>query len=276
MSKIAYDPVKDRFAGIIRNSSMLRTFFYKLLDLFFLRGWYIRKLIRDYAAPFEQKGGWQLLDAGCGFGQYDHFLLDQFRNIRITSIDVKEDYLEDCRLYFRGEIQKERVHFEQLDLLEISYDNQFDFTICIDVLEHIKEDEQVMDRLRQALKPGGYFLMHSPSHYSASDAGEEETFVEEHARTGYSKQDITSKIRRAGLEPVQVQYTYGKPGHFAWELLIKYPMIWLNKFKLLALPLLIPYYLVTLPVGLILMRLDMTTENKWGTGIYALARKKME
>lgn len=35
MSKIAYDPVKDRFAVIIRNSRVLRRIFYFLLDLFF-------------------------------------------------------------------------------------------------------------------------------------------------------------------------------------------------------------------------------------------------
>ncbi len=37
MNKIAYDPVKDRFARIVRKSKKLRKIFYTLLDLIFLR-----------------------------------------------------------------------------------------------------------------------------------------------------------------------------------------------------------------------------------------------
>ncbi len=273
MSKIAYDPVKDRFAAIIRRSSFLRTLFYKLLDLFFLRSWYVRSVVKKYAATFDQQGSWRMLDAGTGFGQYDRFLLKQFPNIRVEGIDVKEQYLADCRKYFRDEIAQGQIRFDKQDLLEIDYEKEFEFTICIDVLEHIEEDEKVISNLAESLKPGGYFLMHSPSHYSESDAGEEDTFVDEHARAGYSKEDISAKIKRAGLEPVEVNYTYGKLGHFAWMLMIKYPMLLLNTISLFALPVLAVYYLPVLPIGLLLMRLDMVGSNEWGTGIYALARK---
>jgi len=276
MSKIAYDPVKDRFAAIIRHSSLLRTLFYKLLDLFFLRSWYVRRVIRRFAEPFDRRGVWQLLDAGCGFGQYDRFLLRTFGNVRIDSIDVKEDYLEDCRIYFREEIDRDRIRFEQQDLLQVDYREAYDFVICIDVLEHIEEDVNVMINLEKALKPGGYFLMHSPSHHSEEDAGEEDSFVGEHARTGYSRKEIRSKIERAGLKPVEVRYTYGRAGHLAWVMLIKIPMILLNRLKMFALILLAPYYLVTLLPGLLLMRLDLIGENEWGTGIYALAQKRGE
>lgn len=273
MSKIAYDPVKDRFARLIRNSRFLRTVFYRVLDLFFLRSWYVRSVIRRYAGEIDRKGPWDLLDAGCGFGQYDRFLLNYFRNISVTAIDVKEDYLDDCRNYFSSDMDTGRIRFKKEDLLELNYDNQFDFTICIDVLEHIYEDRTAIRNLANSLRPGGYFLMHSPSHFAESDAGEEDTFVGEHARTGYSREEIAEKLREAGMEPEEVVYTYGPKGHFAWVMLIKYPMLWFNKIKLLALPLVLVYYLLTLPVGLLLMKWDMKDDHTRGTGIYALARK---
>jgi len=273
MSKIAYDPVKDRFARLIRKSRFLRTVFYRVLDLFFLRSWYVRSVIRRYAGEIDRKGSWDLLDAGCGFGQYDRFLLNRFNNISVTAIDVKEDYLDDCRSYFSSDIEAGRIRFKKDDLLELNYDRQFDFTICIDVLEHIHEDRTAIRNLANALKPGGYFLMHSPSHFAESDAGEEDTFVGEHARTGYSREEITEKIKKAGMKPEEVVYTYGPRGHFAWVMLIKYPMLWFTRFKLLALPLVFAYYLLTLPVGLLLMKLDMNDDHTRGTGIYALARK---
>jgi len=273
MSRIAYDPVKDRFANIIRKFRFLRTLFYKLLDLFFLRSWYVRDILREYGTELDHQGEWKLLDAGSGFGQYDRFILQEFRNVRVKAIDVKSDYLQDSKQYFEQEIRNNRIDFEQADLLEISYSQKFEFVICIDVLEHIEEDRKVMENIHHALKPGGYFLMHSPSIYSEEDADGDDSFVDEHARVGYSKEDLGEKLEKAGFELTDVAYTYGSKGHLAWELLIKYPMLWLTKIKLWALPLMAVYYLFTLPVGLFLMFLDLRDENQRGTGIYALGRK---
>jgi SAM-dependent methyltransferase len=274
MSRIAYDPVKDRFAAIIRDNRFLRTTFYKLLDLFFLRSWYIRRLLRKYTVSLEKEDEWKLLDAGCGFGQYDRFILQQFPAVEITAVDVKNTYLADCRYYFRDEIARGDIRFEKADLLDLHYSSIFDISICVDVLEHITEDVQVMKNIHQVLKSGGYFIMHSPSIYSEEDAGTEESFVDEHARTGYSKQELDEKLRLANFTPVEIAYTYGKKGHLAWQLLIKYPMLWMNKMKLWALPLMAVYYIFTLPVGLLLMKFDMSETNKKGTGIYAVAQKK--
>lgn len=275
MSRIAYDPVKDRFASIIRNNRLLRTGFYKLLDTFFLRSWYVRKKLKEYAAQIDQSRDWKLLDAGAGFGQYDRFILREFNNVSVKAVDVKRDYLDDCRRYFAKEIEQGRIQFAYADLLSLDESPRFDVAICIDVLEHITEDVQVMKNLNSALKPGGYFLMHSPSIYSEEDAGDDDSFVDEHARVGYSRQQISEKLNRAGFKPIEVAYTYGRKGHFAWQLLIKYPMLWMNKIKLWALPLMAVWYIFTLPVGLIFMRLDMRDDNEKGTGIYAVARKDL-
>lgn len=273
MSRIAYDPVKDRFATLIRKSKLLRTLFYKLLDLFFLRSWYIREMSKKYAGDLDQAGKWDLLDAGSGFGQYDRFILKQFDNVNVTAVDVKENYLEDCRAYFAEEIEKGNIEFFKTDLLDPSLNRTFDFVICIDVLEHIEEDRKVIRNLEAVLKQGGYFLMHSPSIYSEEDAGEDDTFVDEHARAGYSKRDICEKLESAGLTPVEIEYTYGEKGHRAWELLIKFPMLWMNRYKLWVLPLLVIYYVLTLPIGIVLMKMDMKQANEKGTGIFALAKK---
>ncbi len=273
MSKIAYDPVKDRFARFIKSSHFLRSIFYSLLDLFFLRSWHVRSVIQGLASELKKNNPIKILDAGNGFGQYDRFLLKTFPQAEILAVDVKADYLDDCRHYFAEEIKAGKISFEVQDLLEMNHaDQQFDFCLCVDVLEHIEEDVKVISNCAKRLKKGGYFLMHSPSHYAEDDAGEDDTFVGEHARAGYSKQDISDKMRLAGLEPVKVHYSYGTAGHAAWVMLIKYPMMWLTFSKLLIvfLPF---YYAFTLIPGLIFMQIDMFTKNEKGTGIYALARK---
>jgi SAM-dependent methyltransferase len=276
MSQIAYDPVKDRFATFIRNNRFFRAVFYQLLDLFFLRSWYVRKFIRKWhneAKVTSNNAPLQILDAGCGFGQYDYFLLRQFDNVIIDAVDVKQDYLDDCRHFFEKDIRQGRITFKEMDLLDPKLEKKYDLIICVDVLEHIEEDVRVMKHLSNSLKPGGLFIMHSPSHYAEDDADGDESFVGEHARAGYSKEDISSKLNKADLNPVDLVYSYGATGHMAWVFLIKWPMLWLTKFGIVSVLILPFWYLITLLPGLILMQLDLVTTNVKGTGILASARK---
>jgi SAM-dependent methyltransferase len=273
MSKIAYDPVKDKFARIVRKSKRLRRFFYVLLDLFFLRSWHIRKILKEKGEELDHQGPWKMLDAGCGFGQYDRFLLETFNQISILSVDVKEDYLEDNRHFFRDEIEQGRIKFENTDLLKLNKKEEFDFAMCIDVLEHISDDVKVIENISRAIKTDKYFLMHSPSHFSEEDAGERDSFVGEHARTGYSKAEIEKKLMEADLLPILTHYTYGKWGRRAWILSVKWPMILFTKISFLAVIPLLFYYPVVMPFCLLMNKADLFTKNKKGNGIYALARK---
>ncbi|TVQ15900.1 MAG: class I SAM-dependent methyltransferase [Balneolaceae bacterium] len=275
MSRIAYDPVKDSFAGMIRGRRWLRTLFYKLLNLFFLRSWHVRSMVRHlHAINFSGYKKWNVLDAGSGFGQYNRFLLDEFDNAVIRAVDVKESYLEDCRSYFAGDIKNGRITFENLDLLKLSIREKYDFVLCVDVMEHIKNDTAVLGNISRSLKDGGYFLMHSPSHRSGEDAAEGEgSFVDEHARTGYSRNDIETKLRKTGLIPVEINYTYRKWGHASWIIMIKWPMLMLNRLGMGAAILLPFYYLIFLIPGLIMMNADLTKSKEEGNGIIVLAQK---
>lgn len=273
MSKIEYDPVKDKFSAIIKNSRFLRRIFYFLLDMFFLRSWHNRRVIKQVGDPLDQKGDWKLLDAGCGFGQYDRFILDRFENVKVDSVDVKKDYLRDNEHYFSKDIQQGRIRFYPADLLQFESDQSFDMAICIDVLEHIEEDVRVIKNISAHLKQGSYFLMHSPSHYSEEDGDEDDSFVGEHARPGYSKEEISRKLNVAGLKPEIIHYTYGFWGHKAWVLSVKWPMVWFNKLGLFAALLLLFYYPVVMPFCLLMNFADLYTRNEKGNGIYALAKK---
>ncbi len=275
MSKIAYDPTKDKFARWIRRSRFLRTLFYKTLDLFFLRSWYVRSALRRlHQDRFSSLQKWEILDAGSGFGQYDRFMLRRFPNARIHALDIKEDYLDDCRYYFKKDIAAGKIRFDHADLVNDELPSEsYDLALCVDVLEHIEEDVRVMTSIRKALRPGGVFIMHSPSHYSQEDAGEDEFFVDEHARAGYSKEDLAEKLEKSGLEPVSLDYSYGKWGHRAWVMLIKVPMLWFTRFGMITLLWLPFYYVLTLLPGLVMMWLDRKGDNERGTGILGIARK---
>ena len=169
----------------------------------------------------------------------------------------------------------QNVSFAIEDLTDINHQNKFDLIVCVDVMEHIHDDVTVFRNFYNSLKSGGYLLINSPSIYGGSDVhdGEEESFIGEHARDGYSKEDLESKLHPIGFSTYKSRYTYGFWGDKAWRLGIKYPMILLNisKLFLLILPL---YYLLTFPFTLIMMNLDFTTESKTGSGINFIAKKE--
>lgn len=274
MSKIAYDPVKNRFARMVRRSHLMRRLFYWLLDLFFLRSWYVRRELKKTGEKLDRKGAWTLLDAGSGFGQYDRFLLSQFKNVTIVAVDLKEEYLEDCRNFFNREITAGRITFSKQDLMDLNADSIYDLVLCVDVLEHIENDRQVFQNLSTALKQDGTLIMHSPSHYSEEDAAEEDSFVEEHARPGYSPKELTKKLSEAGLMPSKVRYTYGTYGHLSWIWSVKYPMVWLTRFGMSALIILLIYYPIVLPVSIFLNILDLKSSKEKGYGIYGVGVRK--
>lgn len=266
-----YDPVKKIFGDIVSDNSFLRKLFYRLLDLMFLRSWHVRKKVREL---YPKSTVMDIFDAGMGFGQYTYFMAKRFPGSEILAVDVKEEQVDDCRNFF-AKCGFKNVKFETGDLTKIEFSERFDFILCVDVMEHIFEDELVFRNFSRALKKGGQLLVNTPSNLGGSDAHSEddESFIEEHARIGYSKEDITEKIIRAGLNVKSFSYSYGKFGTISWRFGIKYPILMagFSKFMILLLPV---YYLFTLWFVLIFMWLDVVLENKEGTGVLLVAEKK--
>ncbi len=117
-------------------------------------------------------------------------------------------------------------------------------------------------------------LINTPSIYGGSDVHDEdgESFISEHAREGYSFQDLESKLVPLGFEVYQKRFTYGFWGDKAWRLGIKFPMLMLNVSKLFFIVLPI-YFILTLPITFLMMYLDYSGNNKVGAGVNFIVRK---
>lgn len=267
-----YDPVKDIFASFIRRMPFLRKLFYKILDIIFLRSWYARREIR-LAVKEIGKNEFSVYDAGTGFGQYSYFIAKKFPHTSIRAIDVKEEYISDCKEFFNNQ-KFTNITFAIEDLTKIEHMDKFDLIICIDVMEHIKDDIKVFKNFFTALKPNGIVIINTPSIFGGSDvhSHEDESFIGEHFRDGYSKEDFTQKLESVGFKMRNLNYTYGFWGDNAWRLGIKIPILLANLSKLFILILPI-YYLITFPFTLLMMFLDFKSDVKIGTGIIVSARK---
>ncbi len=274
-----YDPIKRKLGVVFNQSPALRKLFYKLLDILLLRSWHIRKEIKTWEKTVSGKQS--ILDAGSGFGQYDFYLASRNKKWQITALDVKQEQIDDCNGFF-SKIGLNNANFEFGDLTKLNKPNSYNLVICVDVMEHIEEDELVLTNFSNALKKDGMLLISTPSDKGGSDVHHHDhddhendgthSFIDEHVRDGYSIEDITDKMKRAGFSKTKVYYQYGRPGKIAWKLSMKIPIIMLNVSALfyIILPF---YYLITFPFVLILNWLDLKIKHKSGTGIVALAWK---
>ncbi|MDX1547849.1 MAG: class I SAM-dependent methyltransferase [Rhodothermales bacterium] len=267
-----YDPIKDRLGAFFSRQPVLQKLFYGLLNLLFLRAWYVRREVRRLLAAMP--GRLRVLDAGTGFGQYAYFIARAFPRAEVVAVDVKDDYLANARRFLDRTPQGAQVTLAEDDLTQLHTPGPFDFILSVDVMEHIEDDRAVFRNFARVLRPGGMVLVNTPSDRGGSGVeGEGDTsFIEEHVRDGYGRDELEGKLREAGLEPVKTLYTYGPYGSAAWRLLIQRPIRLLGATWafLVLLPL---YYLFALPAGLVLNALDLQHDNAEGTGLLVIARK---
>jgi len=269
-----YDPIKDRLGEISSRHPLLQRLLYGILNLLFLRAWYVRREVRRLLATVPDDRTIRVLDAGTGFGQYAYFVARTFSSAQVRAVDVKEEYLERARRFVDQTSCADRVEWALDDLTALQSEGPFDLILAVDVMEHIADDEAVFEHFERVLRPGGHVIINTPSILGGSDVQEDgdESFIGEHVREGYGRDELSEKLRAAGLEPVRVLYTYGPYGSAAWRGLVKWPMQMLGATwaSLAVLPL---YYAVALPVGLLLNATDVQWDNDEGTGLFVVARR---
>jgi SAM-dependent methyltransferase len=267
-----YDPIKKTLGRFFSGPVFMRKTLYFLLDLLLLRTWHVKKALKKIAVSFP--GEASVLDAGAGFGQYTWRMSRMNRNWKIMAADIDKEKVDDCVRFFNAAGLADRVTCNESDLTELTATGKYDIILSVDVMEHIREDELVFGNFNRALRPGGVLLISTPSDQGGSDvhSEDEHSFIDEHVRNGYSIDDISQKLKRAGFSSVTASYTYGKPGNISWRLSMKYPVRMLNLSKIfyLILPL---YYIICFPVALVLNTFDVSLTHRSGTGLLVLAGK---
>ncbi len=88
------------------------------------------------------------------------------------------------------------ANFLQMDARRIPYVDEFDAIGAFDVLEHIEDDEAVLQQAHAALRAGGLLLLTVPQHPWLWSTIDDYSF---HVRR-YTAEDLHAKVRAAGFE----------------------------------------------------------------------------
>lgn len=146
----------------------------------------MRGIIERYA---DRTRTLDMLDIGCGIGG----MVGGLQSLGRLNLTGSEIYLAGLK-YARSRLPD--AAFIQLDATKIPFADAFDIIGAFDVLEHIDDDERVMASVRDALRPGGLFLVTVPQYpwmWSHLDD------IVHHKRR-YTRGELRGKLRASGFE----------------------------------------------------------------------------
>ncbi len=109
--------------------------------------------------------GRRVLDAGCGVA-YGSAMLAEAGARRVVGVDLAEEVLANVRSRVPPNVRLERA-----DLRDLPFeDGSFDLVVCFEVIEHITNQEEVVQEFVRVLSPEGLLLASTPNR--AVSAGE--------------------------------------------------------------------------------------------------------
>jgi len=129
------------------------------------------------------------LEIGCGTGYVLSGIANAFPGTQLHGSEIFSAGLNYAAA------RQPKIAFMQMDARNIPFVDEFDAIGAFDVLEHIKQDEQVLVQMHQALKPGGIMLLTVPQHpwlWSSVDN------YSLHVRR-YSAKELQVKVRASGF-----------------------------------------------------------------------------
>lgn len=155
--------------------------------------------------------GTRVLEVGAGIGNMTRAL---YGRDLIVATDVELPYLHMLRNRF---LRNPSIHVEKLDLASDDHLNlkhyEFDTVVCLNVLEHIEDDEAALQRLYDVLTPGGTLALFVPADQKLFGTIDEQVG---HYRR-YSREQLRELIERAGFTAKEVTYL-NVFGRFGWWL----------------------------------------------------------
>jgi len=145
--------------------------------------------LREYFAAAKN-----FYEIGCGTG---YVLSGVGRSFPHLSLFGSEIFKEG--IFYAAE-RAPAATFFQMDARSIPFKDEFDVIGAFDVLEHISEDEGVLQQMFQAVRPNGGVILTVPQHQFLWSKADDYAC---HVRR-YAAKDLNEKVVRAGFQVLRV------------------------------------------------------------------------
>jgi SAM-dependent methyltransferase len=144
--------------------------------------------LRKYFPGFQS-----LLEVGCGTGFVLSGIAQAFPKARTVGSEIYTAGLAFAARRLPG------VELLQMDARKLPYEAEFDVVAAFDVIEHILEDELVLQNFHRAIKPSGVCLITVPQHQWLWSPVDEAAC---HQRR-YSARELHTKVEAAGFRIIR-------------------------------------------------------------------------
>lgn len=150
---------------------------------------------------FEGHIGRRVLDAGCGVGNFCNLLVEKAE--LVVAADLSSQNLDVVRSRFQSNTNLEplQMDIEGFDA-EALHLRDIDTIVCLDVLEHVERDDQLLNTFRQIIRPGGKLLIKVPALEWLYGSVDE---ASDHYRR-YSRKVLTTRVAAAGWKVRSCRY----------------------------------------------------------------------
>jgi len=148
---------------------------------------------------FDAKQGETILDAGCGFGLYSLALAE--KGVIVIGVDTDEKQVSMAKEW-AIKLSILNARFEVQDICKLPYeDESFDKILCVDVIEHVPNDERAISELVRVLKVEGTFALTTPTPISSQTCffHKDKTEAVGHVREGYTPEQLFKILEINGL-----------------------------------------------------------------------------
>jgi 2-polyprenyl-3-methyl-5-hydroxy-6-metoxy-1,4-benzoquinol methylase len=155
-------------------------------------------------------GATHILDAGCGRGVISRALARSYPAAVVDALDQNAEGQETNR-HLAAAMGLRNCAFIVQDLTEFNAENEYDLIVSVDNLEHIQNDQAVLNKLFRAMKSEGMLLVHVPHYYRRWPTLKWRVNfnVPGHVRPGYHQAEIVERVRRAGFVIEKTGFSYG-------------------------------------------------------------------
>lgn len=99
-----------------------------------------------------------VLEVGCGVGSFTKLITEQSQFDSLYCIDISKPAID----YIRQKEFIKDIRFECIDLINV--EGEFDFIVCMNVMEHVEDDRLFFAKILSLLKPQGILFLLVPSH----------------------------------------------------------------------------------------------------------------
>lgn len=112
---------------------------------------------KNRIAELISEGANKILDIGCASGRLGKKLRELNKAEELIGIEIYQPAAEEASLYYN------KIFQDDIESFELPFEKYFDYVICGDILEHLRDPWKMVERIHGWLKPGGSLIASIPN-----------------------------------------------------------------------------------------------------------------